>query len=162
MIEAPPANDPAALTQYIETRFHARHREQLPELVELAVRVESVHAQAPEVPAGLSALLHRMYGELEVHMKKEELILFPAMRQGAGPGIQHPISVMRSDHDDHSAEIAELRRLTSDLRLPADACRTWTALYEKLRIFIDDLEAHIRLENDVLFPRFETGASGET
>jgi regulator of cell morphogenesis and NO signaling len=98
-----------------------------------------------------------MIGELEVHMKKEELILFPAIRNGGGPGIANPITVMRANHDDHANEVAEIRRLTGDLTLPDDACGTWTALYAGLNEFITDLEEHIRLENDVLFPQFEPG-----
>ncbi|PKP84643.1 MAG: hypothetical protein CVT80_06970, partial [Alphaproteobacteria bacterium HGW-Alphaproteobacteria-2] len=63
--------------------------------------------------------------------------------------------VMRADHDNHDREVAEIRRLTHDLTLPEGACRTWTALYEGLAEFITDLNAHIRLENEVLFPQFE-------
>lgn len=150
--------DPAELTRYIETRFHARHREQLPELARLAAKVEQVHAGAPGVPAGLAELLRKMIGELEVHMKKEELIVFPAIRRGA-EGIENPIAIMRADHDDQGAEIAYIRNLTADLTLPDGACRTWTALYQGLGDFIDDFEAHVRLENDVLFPQFEHDAS---
>ena len=91
-------------------------------------------------------------------MKKEELILFPAIRKGGTPGIENPIAVMRADHDDHDREVAEMRRLTHDLTLPAGACRTWTALYTGLAEFIDDLSEHMRLENDVLFPQFEADA----
>jgi regulator of cell morphogenesis and NO signaling len=98
-----------------------------------------------------------MIGELEVHMKKEELILFPAIRKGGGPGIENPIAVMRDDHDDHATEVAAIRRLTGDLTLPDGACGTWTALYAGLNEFITDLEEHVRLENDVLFPQFELG-----
>ena len=149
--------DPAALTRHIEERFHARHRQQLPALAAMAERVEDVHFGDEAVPEGLSALLRRMIGELEVHMKKEELILFPAIRRGGGPGVAAPIVVMRADHDDHDREIAEIRRLTRDLTLPEDACRTWAALYSGLGEFLTDLDAHIRLENEVLFPPFETG-----
>ncbi len=152
--------DPAELTRYIETRFHARHREQLPELARLAAKVEQVHAGAPGVPAGLAELLRKMIGELEVHMKKEELILFPAIRRGA-EGIENPIAIMRADHDDQGTEIAYIRNLTADLTLPDGACRTWTALYQGLGDFIGDFEAHVRLENDVLFPKFEHDAPRE-
>lgn len=155
MTETIPTDDPGQLTRYIETRYHARHREQLPELTALAARVEQVHAGAPDVPAGLSDLLHKMIGELEVHMKKEELVLFPAIRRGGMPGIETPIAAMRADHDDHGTEIARIRALTANLTLPEGACRKWTALYEGLRIFIDDFETHIRLENDTLFAQFE-------
>ena len=91
-------------------------------------------------------------------MKKEELILFPAIRRGGMPGIENPIAAMRADHDDHQTEVAQIRALTGDLTLPPGACRTWTALYAGLAAFLDDLDAHIRLENEVLFPGFETAA----
>lgn len=152
-------DDPAALTRHIESQFHARHREQLPALAALAEKVETVHFGDDHVPEGLADLLQRMIGALEVHMKKEELILFPAIRRGGGSGIGTPIAVMRADHDDHAREVAEIRRLTADLRLPQGACRTWTALYAGLEEFLSDLAEHIRLENDVLFPPFETEAA---
>jgi regulator of cell morphogenesis and NO signaling len=129
----------------------------LPALAELAGKVERVHAGDVHVPAGLSDLLRRMIGELEVHMKKEELILFPAMRKGGGPGIEHPIAVMRADHDGHDQDVAEIRRLTNGPKLPDGACRSWTALYAGLDEFMIDLAEHIRLENEVLFPMFEAG-----
>ena len=155
MTEGAPIDDPADLTRHIETRYHARHREQLPELAALATKVEAVHADAAGVPAGLAAILNRMTGEMDVHMKKEELILFPAIRAGGGPGIEHPIAVMRADHFGHNADLEDIRKITGDLALPEGACRTWTRLYEGLDEFIVDLQEHMRLENDVLFPQFE-------
>lgn len=155
MTETAPLDDPAALTRYIETRFHARHRQQLPALVTLAERVEDVHFGDDHVPEGLSSLLRRMIGQLEVHMKKEELLLFPAIRRGVAAGIDAPIAAMRADHDDHDREVAEIRRLTAGLTLPDGACRTWAALYDGLQAFLTDLAEHIRLENEVLFPPFE-------
>ncbi|EPX77160.1 hemerythrin domain-containing protein [Litoreibacter arenae] len=152
---AAPIHDAAALTQYIETRYHQRHRAQLPPLAEMAERVETAHAGDASLPQGLSTLLRRMIGEIEVHMKKEELILFPAIRSGGRPGIEKLIAVMRADHNNHDSDIADIRRLTGNLRLPEGACGTWTALYTGLAEFIVDLSEHMRLENDVLFPQFE-------
>lgn len=151
-----PTHDPAALTRHIETRFHAAHRQQLPELARLADLVETVHFSDETVPRGLAELLSRLGGEIEVHMKKEELILFPMIRKGGAPGIDQPIAAMRADHDDHGDEIAQIRNLTDDLTLPEGACRTWMALYDGLGRFVADLEEHIRLENEMLFPQFET------
>lgn len=142
------------ITRYIEKTYHARHREELPRLAALAAKVERVHSDSPEVPAGLADLLHRMIGELEVHMKKEELILFPAIRNGGAPGIANPIAAMRGDHDQHGASISHILELTRGLTPPEDACGSWRALYAGLEDFICELEAHIKLENEVLFPRF--------
>ncbi|KAB2882369.1 MAG: hypothetical protein F9K34_14645 [Albidovulum sp.] len=157
MTDVAPIHDAGALTRYIETRYHARHREQLPPLAGMAEKVETVHFGDDNVPEGLAGILRRMIGEMEVHMKKEELILFPAIRRGGGQGIENPIAVMRRDHDDHATDVAEIRRLTTGLTRPQGACRTWTSLYAGLDEFITDLEEHMRLENDVLFPQFEPG-----
>ena len=150
-----PVDDPAALTRHIETRYHARHREQLQELLALSTRVEHVHQSAPNAPIGLSEIIQKLIGDMEVHMKKEELLVFPAIRQGGRPGLGETIAAMRSDHDDQDSEIARIHSVTGDLALPEGACRKWTALYHGLGEFIQDLREHIRLENEVLFPQFE-------
>lgn len=147
--------DPAILTDHIEKRFHARHREQLPRLIEMAAKVEVVHAGEPMVPRGLAAALQHLLGELDMHMRKEEQVLFPAMRRGGMPGIENPIAVMRADHDDHVRELARIRLMAGELILPADACGTWSALYQGLGEFLADFEEHVRTENEVLFPMFE-------
>jgi len=120
-----------------------------------------VHSGVDGVPDGLSILLRRMIGEMEVHIRKEELILFPAIRRGGMPGIEQPIAVMRADHAGHDREVARIRRLTANLTLPDGACGTWTRLYDGLAEFIDDLTEHMRLENEVLFPRFEAAGRAD-
>ncbi|HMT99076.1 MAG TPA: hexameric tyrosine-coordinated heme protein [Amaricoccus sp.] len=155
MAEAAPIYDVTELTRYIETRYHARHREQLPRLVKLAEMVEDLHCDDDGVPKGLSGLLAGMVGKMEVHMKKEELILFPAIRKGGGSGIEHPIAVIRVDHDGHEREVDQIRRLTQGMTPPEGACTSWATLYAGLAEFVDDLTEHIRLENDVLFPKVQ-------
>jgi len=150
--------DTGALIDHIQTRYHATHRQQIPELIELSRKVEAVHANHPEVPRGLSDALHRIWGELEVHMKKEELVLFPAMRRQAADRLAVPISEMRHDHDDHGAFLDQVAQLTHDYTPPQDACRSWQALYAGAAQLKADLMEHIHLENNVLFPRFETTA----
>lgn len=155
MTEAAPIHDADDLTCFIEARYHTRHRKQLPELAVLAERVESVHFGDEDVPDGLADLLSRMRSELEVHMKREELILFPAIRGGGVPSLDIPVAALRADHDDQHREIARIRSITGGLVPPKGACRTWIELYQGLADLIVDLEEHIRLEDEVLFPQFE-------
>jgi regulator of cell morphogenesis and NO signaling len=147
-----------ALIDHILTRYHETHRADLASLVPLTERVEQVHVDDPEVPKGLARALSTLAGEMEDHMAKEEKILFPAMRAGGVPGIEHPIAVMRADHDDHAENIELIRKLTNDLTLPDHACGSWRSLYGGTATLLDDLAAHIAMENDVLFPRFEPAA----
>jgi regulator of cell morphogenesis and NO signaling len=149
----------AELIDHILTRYHEVHRRQLPELIMLSRKVEQVHAGKPGVPAGLAEVLQHALGELEVHMKKEELILFPAMRrQGAGP-LDGPIAQMRHDHVDHGDVLERIAELTGDFTVPEGSCGTWWALYAGAAQLRDDLIEHIHIENNILFPRFESGSA---
>ncbi|MBD9442898.1 iron-sulfur cluster repair protein YtfE [Pseudomonas sp. PDM04] len=139
------------LIAHLLTRYHARHREQLPELIRLARRVEHVHGARPTCPNGLADLLNDLQQELESHMLKEEQVLFPMLQQGFGPQAAPPIQVMRFEHDQHGESLEKLNVLTNNITPPADACNTWRALYRGLLEFRDDLMQHIHLENNVLF-----------
>lgn len=152
----------AELISHILSRFHARHREQLPELIRLAQRVEQVHGERDGCPTGLTDLLRYMQQELESHMLKEEHILFPALLDGAGRQASGPISVMRMEHEQHGAALQRLLELTQNITPPEDACNTWRALYRSLDEFIDDLMQHIHLENNVLFTNAINPSNGRT
>lgn len=154
-VTASAPEETGALIDHILSNYHAMHRADLASLVPLANRVEQVHADDPEAPRGLARALATLAREMEDHMAREEMILFPAMRAGGGAGIEHPIAAMRADHDDHAESIALIRHLTNDLKLPEHACRSWRSLYGGTATLLGDLADHIALENDVLFPRFE-------
>lgn len=142
------------LVAFIVQRYHEVHREELPGLIALARKVESVHAQNPESPRGLASFLEDFAAELERHMQKEEQVLFPLCTQGGHPMIGHPIAMMRAEHEGHAEGLVTLARLTGGLKAPEEACRSWRALYDGLAKFSDDLAQHIRTENELLFPRF--------
>ncbi|WP_273523587.1 hemerythrin domain-containing protein [Rhodosalinus sediminis] len=153
--EADRPEETGALIDHILTRYHEMHRADLASLGPLADRVERVHADDPDAPRGLARAIRMLAQAMEDHMAKEETILFPAMRAGGGAGIEHPIAVMRADHDDHAETVALIRRITRDLTPPEHACGAWRSLYGGVAALFEDLAAHIALENDVLFPRFE-------
>lgn len=146
------ARSTAELIDFIETRYHATLRRDVPPLIAAAAKVERVHAAKPAVPLGLAATLEEMWLDLERHMQKEEQILFPMLR--AGDRRAHmPIQVMRAEHDVHGTNLGELRALTGGFVAPPHACATWRALYDGLARLQAELMAHIHLENHVLFDR---------
>lgn len=147
-----------ALIDQILTNYHAMHRADLASLVPLAERVEQVQADDPEAPMGLARALTTLAREMEDHITKEEMILVPAMRAGGGAGIEHPIAVMRADHDDHAETISLIRKLAKGLTPPENACRSWRSLCGGTATLLDKLADHIALENNVLFPQFEPAA----
>ncbi len=143
------------LIDHILTRYHEVHRLLLPELIRMARRVEAVHRDHPQVPAGLADFLEGVEAELLDHMAKEENILFPMLKRGGHPMAAQPIGVMRHEHTSHGEQLERLGQLTHDHTPPEGACNTWRALFAGTARLTDDLMQHIHLENNVLFPRFE-------
>lgn len=142
------------LIEHILSRYHEVHRSDLEWLLQMAQKVEAVHGDHDEAPIGLTEALIALADELDSHMRKEEQVLFPMMRQGGHPQIGSPIAVMLREHEAALDLMAEVRRVTHEFSLPVGACRSWTALYGGLSKFADDLAEHIAIENLVLFPRF--------
>lgn len=142
------------LADHIEDHYHAGLRRDLPPLIEAARKVERVHASKPGVPSGLADVLTEFFAEMQSHMAKEEKILFPMIRRGErGDAVYMPVRVMEGEHDSHREQLVKIRELTDDLRPPAHACATWTALYHGLETVEADLMQHIHLENNILFAR---------
>jgi len=143
----------AALVDHVLERYHEPHREELPRLLAMARKVERVHADKPTCPRGLADHLERVGEAMELHMQKEEQVLFPLLRSGRGRMAAMPIQVMEQEHQEHGRNLALLRELTGDYAPPPEACGTWTALYLGLAELERELMEHIHLENNVLFPR---------
>ncbi|WP_053076709.1 hemerythrin domain-containing protein [Caenimonas sp. SL110] len=141
------------LSVHVLTRYHAAHREQLPDLIRLARLVEQAHAGHPDCPHGLADALGALSQELESHMRKEEDVLFPLVSLGQGASAGAPIMVLRSEHEQQGAALRRLAQLTHDMTAPRSACETWRGLYAGLRTFREDLIAHIHIENNIMFER---------
>lgn len=148
------------LIDYIVRRFHTGHREQLPELIRIARRVEQVHAGHPRCPQGLADALEAHLQEMESHMLKEEQVLFPMLARGMNAPARGPISVMLFEHDQHLDAVERIHQLTHDLILPEGACNSWRKLYEGLAFYGQELTQHIHLENEVLFAQASQAVKG--
>ncbi len=156
----------AALVAYIVQRHHTYTREALDRLGPLSMKVASVHGGRHSFLPQLAVLVRELDGELRPHLVKEEHVLFPyiekleASARAGRPAsiapfgsIENPVRMMMLEHDHCGDLLREMRGLTSDYGLPADACASFTALYEALQALEKDLHEHIHLESNILFPR---------
>ena len=158
---APSGHGPAsaevgALIDLVLTRFHAAHRRVVPELSRAAERLEATHADDPSWPRGLAALIERINGRLAAHMAKEEIVVFPRMRRGGGAPLDRPLAVLHAEHEDLERDMATLEEMSNAFTAPPSASAEWRELYAGLAKFAGDLAEHTRLEDEVLFPGFET------
>ncbi len=155
------------LVKHIVGTHHAYLKLDLPVLGNRLDKVVAVHgARDPEVLPHMREVFAALRAELEMHLHKEEAILFPFIEQYGRAEVQNrpvppvpfgsignPIAMMEREHGDAGDALGELRGLTNDYELPAYACSTVRALYEGLQVLEADLHVHIHLENNILFPR---------
>jgi regulator of cell morphogenesis and NO signaling len=137
----------------IVDHYHARLRVELPLLLQMARKVEGVHAEKESVPRGLAAHLEALARTLLDHLEKEEQGLFPILLSGRAGAPAVTIVALEREHEDVAVALQKTRALTTDLVPPAEACTTWRALYLRLDELEAELMEHVHLENNVLFRR---------
>ncbi len=151
---------PAFLSDYIVNTHHAYVKKALPELGELMAKVLNAHgASHPELKR-ISELVQELDYELLSHLAKEEKVLFPYIKQlvlgetsTQFSTVETPIAMMEDEHDEAGSILEEIRSLSSDYTPPADACVSYSMLYQMLKDFEEDLHTHVHLENNILFPK---------
>ena len=150
------------LADHIEQTHHAYLKTELPRLEFLVNKVAHRHGDHTPRLIELAQVFSAFKSELESHMQKEEVVLFPICRQldlAGGPqrfhcsSVQNPIAVMIREHDDAGEALARMRRLTNDYTPPLDACNTYRALFDSLRQLEQDMHRHVHKENSILFPK---------
>lgn len=149
------------LADHIQSTHHAYLKQELPRLVEMADRVAQKHCWRDARLPDMSAAVRELASEMLNHMQKEEIVLFPIVREieaNARPEISSadlasPIEQMEAEHQESGELVARLRDLTDNFTPNAEACNTHRALLAGLEEFSNDLHRHVHKENNVLFPR---------
>jgi len=162
-----PANFPLGrLIQHIVRVHHHSIRQELPRLAEMASQAAAKCVDRSPELVRVVELIEKLHREMYAHIEKEEQILFPFISQmdqesivsypplhACFRSVAHPIFMMEQEHESANHVVSELIRLTNHFEPPTWACGTHTALFSGLRQFELDLRQHVRLEDEVLFPR---------
>jgi len=153
------------LADYIVTKHHAYVKAEMPQIFSYLQKVATKHGDRHPEMRKVFELFSVIKNEMEEHMDKEELILFPRIEvaeEGALAEktanmnvfyIQHPIQMMEAEHEKAGQLMTEIRELTGNYTPPNDACTTYRLSFAELRAFESDLHQHVHLENNILFPR---------
>ncbi len=155
----------AQLAEYIVMTHHSYVKKEMPVLLGYLQKIASKHGDHhPEMIVVLE-LFTAVKEEMEQHMQKEELVLFPRIKdiekqltEGKeiiinSTYLLSPISLMEQEHDHAGSMLAEIKNLTRDYNPPADACTTYRLSLASLKAFEMDLHQHVHLENNILFPK---------
>ncbi len=153
------------LASHILGTHHVFARAEIPRLRSLVQR--ALHEQpAHRVELGcVDKLLGELADDLLPHMDREEKRLFPyvvaleaATRGNPLPiapfgSVRHPIRTMTDAHDRTTLVLRSLRLATDAYAPPAGAPALVHDLYDGLAALDHDLAEHVRIEDEVLFPK---------
>ena len=171
-VRAPVEKDWAAMSlRELIAHIIVRHHEYLKlELPRLRARLDRMASRHGERDGALLTRLHAVYcdlqSDLDGHLHKEEMILFPVIERYEAAAtlgqlmppppfgtVLNPIGVMEREHDAVKEMLTQMREITRDY-VPAEyACANFRGVFASLEELEADLHEHIRLENDILHPR---------
>ncbi len=154
------------LTHHITEVHHAYIRKNVPLLTKESARVVRKYGNDHPELIQIQRLFAELAIELSRHTRKEELVVFPFIRdlvqaekkerRLAIPefgSLANPVRMMEEDHREVGSTFRRIAVLSKAYTPPADACNTFRAYYAKLDEFEQDLNQHMHLENNILFPR---------
>jgi len=148
------------LCDYICNSHHKFVLKNLPELAFYTQKVANVHGSQHAELIEVADLFAKINTELLEHLKKEEENLFPAIKSvlknndsASREIIKHEIERMSDEHEFAGGAMDHINVLTSNYRIPEDACNTYKVCLQLLSQFEDDLHIHVHLENNILYPK---------
>jgi regulator of cell morphogenesis and NO signaling len=154
------------LINHIVVKHHSFTRLELARLNALLEKVCVAYGEGHRELWQIQALFVDLSADLEIHMRKEEQVLFPYVVRMEAALQQHvplfhppfgtvanPVRMMMAEHDRAGGLLKEIRRLSANYTPPADVCVSYQTLYSALEALERDLHQHIHLENNILFPR---------
>ena len=154
------------LADYIVQTHHAFVKNEMPQILAYLQKVSSKHGERHPDLYRIFQTFNAVKEEMEGHMKKEELILFPRIKEMQKlidnenanfqlniTYLQSPIAVMEQEHDHAGDLLNDIRILSNDYTPPQDACTTYRLSFAALKAFEMDLHQHVHLENNILFPK---------
>ncbi|GAB2533579.1 iron-sulfur cluster repair di-iron protein [Spirosoma aerophilum] len=154
------------LADYVLTVHHGYLYRSLPFIEELVLKVTAKHGDRYPTLHFVKQAFLALKADLLAHLQKEEIALFPIIKQLAiakqnqsTPPARQPLSIkapvgcMEHEHAFAGSLLFQLRELTNDYTAPPDACSSHRLMLAKLAELEADLMQHIHLENNILFPK---------
>lgn len=154
------------LVDYIANTHHRYIKDNAENLNDLAIKIAEHHGDNHPELNRVSTVMYHFLQDLLDNIAREEKVLFPVIKQMVSKkanadteitykmgSLEEPINLLKKDHEVALADLSFFRILTSDYTLPADACSSYQYLFQKMKEFESELQTHIQLENNILFPK---------
>ena len=154
------------LSDYVYQNHHLYIEKKGPEIISLLEKLCDIKGHKYPELHEITTIFKKALGDLTIHMKKEELILFPFIKKIAKAyknnetfkeppfgSISNPIDSMHLDHENEETRFRRIAELSNNYQPPNDACTKHKITFLLLKEFEDDLHKHIHIENNILFEK---------
>ncbi len=153
------------MISYILIHHHFYVKQAMPMIAYHLEKIAAKHGERFPYMVEVKEIFAEIQQEMTSHMQKEEMILFPRIKQletalnnEAGllvseKFISGPVEVMMNEHDHAGDLLYRIRELTNNYEIPESACTTFRLALAELKEFEEDLHKHVHLENNHLFPK---------
>lgn len=148
------------LIDYIVNTHHKTVLKLLPQLTFYTQKIADVHGANHSELIEIATLFSEINVELLQHLKAEEEILFPAIKDvlsandsNAKEIIVSEIRRMNKEHEFAGGAMDKINVLSKNYSVPDDGCNTYQVTFKLLEQFEDDLHVHVHLENNILYPK---------
>jgi regulator of cell morphogenesis and NO signaling len=149
------------LSIYILQTHHRFTEKKVTFIKHTLARLVRENGNADEKIERLQNTFHDLSVYLTVHMRHEELVVFPFIQELAkskcvihsiSSKILQPIASMQEDHCHEVDTLRQLSFLTKNYSASKNADYALQITYDAMRELEQDLKIHMHLENNVLFP----------
>jgi hemerythrin-like domain-containing protein len=114
----------------------------------------SVLASDTQAVRDLASLLAFLRDFLvEGHLRREESVLFPLMRQCGMAWESGPLKLLAAEHEAGRLQLQRMQRLLGELDRGEEGVRD--QIFLEIRSYRGQMEAHIRREDQVIFPMLQ-------
>ena len=154
------------LIDYIKKEHHNYVKEKTPVILSLLEKLCQEHGNEHPELHEVKTLFKISADELAPHLKKEELVFFPFVKRMTNATnthgvigkphfgtVKNPISSMMDEHNHEGDIFKAIGLLTNSFTPPEGASETYSTAYNMLKEFDLDLQKHIHLESNILFPK---------
>ena len=148
------------LCDYIVNTHHQTVMKLLPELTFYTQKIAEVHGDNHPELSEIANLFAHVDTELRQHLRNEEEVLFPSIREvlktnsaESKATIISEITRMTGEHEFAGGAMDKINELSHRYAVPEDGCNTYRVAYKLLEQFEDDLHIHVHLENNILYPK---------
>jgi regulator of cell morphogenesis and NO signaling len=150
--------DRMSLIDHILNNHHQFLKSELPAIGILLFKILGVHGSHHSELFDVHRKFSLLRMELEEHLVKEEVWLFPAIKayetDRSPEQLEYVRSIIATLEEEHVAAgdlLKSLREITGHYTVPSDGCTTFALTYAKLQELEKNTFEHVHLENNILF-----------